>query len=373
MQIEFPKIIRKGIFSSPKEKTSKYIKAKLQRIIINGDEKIQLSLFTNKQVFHQNLSDSEINDKLNELIEVYFNNAEIETDDYIYGYRITNKGKLLTNKRKNNQSFVVLEHNKKKQYLLEEGKAVLPLVDLGVMTPEGKVVKSHYDKYKQINRFLEIIDDSIGSETTLKIIDFGCGKSYLTFILYHYLTEIKHINCEIIGLDLKEDVVDNCNKIAEKYGYSNLKFLKGDISKYSSDDNVDMIVTLHACDTATDYALYYAIQMKCRYIFSVPCCQHEINKQLKDSSFQIFTQYGILKERFSSLITDAIRANILQYCGYKTNVMEFIDIENSPKNLLLRATLTDKLPNEKIKKELDETMEKLNVNQTLYDLVFKEK
>ena len=303
-------------------------------------------------------------------MEVYFNNAEIETEDYAYGYRITNKGKLLTNKRKIDKAFVVLEHNKKKKYLLEEGKVVPPLVDLGVMTNEGKVVKSHYDKYKQINRFLEIIEDNIEQEKSLKIIDFGCGKSYLTFILYYYLTEVKNIDCEIIGLDLKEDVVDNCNKIAIKYGYNNLRFLKGDISKYSENDKVDMIVTLHACDTATDYALYYAIKMKCRYIFSVPCCQHEINQQMKESSFPVFTKYGILKERFSALITDAIRANILEYCGYKTNVMEFIDIENSPKNLLLRATLTEKQPNDKIKLELEKTIKNLNVKQTLYELMF---
>lgn len=364
MLIDFPINIIKGTFSIPKSKDQKYIKAKLQRIVIKNENIIQLALYSNKQVFHENLDEKNIADRLNELMNEYFNNAEIETTDYIYGYRITNKGKLLTNKRKNNQEFVVLEHNKKKKYLLEEGKVVPPLVDLGVMTIDGKIVKSHYDKYKQINRFLEIIEDSIASETELKIIDFGCGKSYLTFILYYYLTFVKKISCEIIGLDLKEDVVDNCNKIAEKYGYSKLKFLKGDISKFSQEDNVDMIVTLHACDTATDYALFYAIQMKCKYIFSVPCCQHEINSQLKESSFHIFTQYGILKERFSAIITDAIRANVLQYSGYKTHVMEFIDIENSPKNLLLRAVYVNKNPDLKIKKELEETIETLGVNQT---------
>lgn len=373
MIIEFPTNIIKGTLSSPKDKTSKYIKAKIQKIVIKNEEKIQLALYTSKQVFHENIKEEELEIKLNELMSIYFNVAELETTDYVYGYRITNKGRLLTNKRKNNQTFVVLEHNKKKNYLLEEGVVVPPLVDLGVMTPEGKVVKAHYDKYKQINRFLEIIEDSIKEEKNLKIIDFGCGKSYLTFILYYYLTFVKKIDCDIIGLDLKEDVVDNCNKIAVKYGYNKLKFLKGDISKYSKNDNVDMIVTLHACDTATDYALYYAINMKCRYIFSVPCCQHEINHQLKESKFPVFTKYGILKERFSALITDAIRANILEYCGYKTNVMEFIDIENSPKNLLLRASLTNKKPNEKLKEELDKTINELGVNQTLYDLIFNKK
>lgn len=374
MDIKFPEVIIGGVFSVPKKKDQNYIKAKIQRINIKNEEILQLSLYTTKQVFHQNIKDCDINIKLNELINEYFNNAEIETKEAIFGYRITSKGKLLTNKRRNNKEFVVVPHNKKKNYILEEGIVVPPLVDLGVMLNDGKVVKSHYDKFKQINRFLEIIDDNIKDEKYLKIIDFGCGKSYLTFILYYYLINIRKIDCEIIGLDLKEDVVDKCNKIADKYGYNNLKFLKGDIAKFKEKDDIDMIMTLHACDTATDYALYYAIKMKCRYIFSVPCCQHEINSQLKENSFNIFTQYGILKERFSAMITDAIRANILQYSGYKTQVMEFIDIENSPKNLLIRATLQNgNFDKEKIKKELDEAIEKLNVKQTLYNLMFGKK
>lgn len=374
MNIDFPSQIVKGILSGPKDKKQKYLKGKIQRIRIKDGEYLQLSLFTDKQVFHTNLKDEEVNDKLNELLLDVFNNLELDTKEYKYGYRITNKGKVLSNKKRISQEFVVLEHNKKKKYLLEEGVAVPALIDLGVMTEDGKVVKAHYDKYKQINRFLEIIDNSISDEKQLKIIDFGCGKSYLTFILYYYLTEIKHINCEIIGLDLKEEVIDNCNKIKEKYGYKHLKFIKGDISKFNQNDHVDMIVTLHACDTATDYALYYAILMQCRYIFSVPCCQHEINQQLKEDSFAVFTQYGILKERFSAMITDAIRANILKYCGYKTQVMEFIDFENSPKNLLIRAVYTNKKEdNQEIKKEIDETISKLNVKQTLYELVFNKK
>lgn len=372
MQIELPSKIIKGIISSKKNKDGKYEKGKIQRIKINNEDKLQLSLFTKTQVFHSNYNDDEINNVLNDLLDKDFNNLELTTESFHYFYKITSKGKLLTSKKKNMDSFVAVEHNRSKKYLLEEGIVVPPLVDLGVMQADGKINKSSYDKYKQINRFLEIINDSIKDERKLNIIDFGCGKSYLTFILYYFLREIKKMDINIIGLDLKEDVIDNCNKIAEKYKYDNLKFYKGNISDFKDNGNIDMIVTLHACDTATDYALYHAINMKCRYIFSVPCCQHEINNQLNNDVMHSLTKFGIIKERFSALLTDSIRANILQYYGYKTNVMEFVDIENSPKNLLIRAVYTNSGKNKKIKEEIDSLVKEYNVNQTLYDLTLKE-
>ena len=264
------------------------------------------------------------------------------------------------------------ENNRKKKYLIEEGSVVMPLVDLGVMTIDGKVTKAQYDKFRQINRFLEIIDDNIKNETKLNIIDFGCGKSYLTFILYYYLVEIKKMDVNITGLDLKDDVIKNCNNLAVKYGYNKLKFYCGDIKDYVMKYGCDMIVTLHACDTATDFALYHAINMKVKYIFSVPCCQHEINNSISTSYMHQVTKFGILKERLSAILTDSIRANILQYYGYKTQVMEFVDIENSPKNLLIRAVLQNKR-NESVKEEIDLLMNQLGVNQTLYDLCFNDK
>ncbi len=368
--IMIPNGIIKGIISGKKKKDNKYEKGKIQRININGNDVIQVSLFTDKQVFHTNYNDDEINNALINLLDEYFNNLELTTDEYTYSYRITSKGKVLSNKHKNKEMvFVETSFNRKKKYIIEEGTVVPALVDLGIMTNDGKVVKAGYDKFKQINRFLEIIDDSIGNEKHLKIIDFGCGKSYLTFILYYYLVDIKNMDCEIIGLDLKEDVIDKCNMIAEKYHYDHLKFFKGDVAKYK-DSNVDMIVTLHACDTATDYALYHAINMKCKYIFSVPCCQHEINNQLNADKLHVINKFGILKERFSAILTDSIRANILQYYGYKTNVMEFVDFENSPKNLLIRAELKLKPGNEKIKEEIDEMIKEFDIKQTLYELVF---
>ena len=370
--MEFPNKIISGYLSSKRDKDGKYEKAKIQRIKIQNQELIQLSLFTNKQVFHSNYNDSEINVKIEELLTNDFYICELKTNEYIYGYKMTSKGKLLTNKRKNNEISIVETHNKKKNYLIEEGMIVTPLVDLGVMLPDGRVVKAHNDKFKQINRFLEIVNDSIGNLEKINIIDFGCGKSYLTFILYYYLTEVKKMDCTITGLDLKDDVVNNCNKIAQKYGYSKLKFLNGDISKFKDDNSVDMIVTLHACDTATDYSLYYAINMNCKYIFSVPCCQHEVNQSIDKDSCRVINKFGILKERYSAIVTDAIRANLLQYCGYKTQVMEFIDIDNSPKNLLIRAIYQGGTPNEKIKEEVELLMKQLGIKQTLYELLFKE-
>lgn len=373
MDLILPDKIIKGTLSVKKNREGQYEKCKIQLINLKGEEYYQVSLFTEKQVFHKNNKLNEINDVINQLFINYFLNMELYSNNKIYSYRVTSKGKLLTNIRKNTELLVSIDHNKKKQYLLPEGMIIPPLIDLGILTKDGHIIQASYDKYKQINRFIEIIDDNIKDEKKLKIIDFGCGKSYLTFIVYYYLTFIKKIECEIIGLDLKNDVIDFCNSLVEKYKYSNIKFLKGDIADFTDENNIDMIITLHACDTATDYALYHAIRMKCKYIFSVPCCQHEINQELSCDKFHIINKFGILKERFSAILTDSIRANILQYCGYKTQLLEFVDFENSPKNLLIRATLTNNKPNKEIKEEIDKVIEEYNISQTLYNLIFKNK
>lgn len=373
MDLILPDKIIKGTLSVKKNREGQYEKCKIQLINLKGEEYYQVSLFTEKQVFHKNNKLNEINDVINQLFINYFLNMELYSNNKIYSYRVTSKGNLLTNIRKNTELLVSIDHNKKKQYLLPEGMIIPPLIDLGILTKDGHIIQASYDKYKQINRFIEIIDDNIKDEKKLKIIDFGCGKSYLTFIVYYYLTFIKKIECEIIGLDLKNDVIDFCNSLVEKYKYSNIKFLKGDIADFTDENNIDMIITLHACDTATDYALYHAIRMKCKYIFSVPCCQHEINQELSSDKFHIINKFGILKERFSAILTDSIRANILQYCGYKTQLLEFVDFENSPKNLLIRATLTNNKPNKEIKEEIDKVIEEYNISQTLYNLIFKNK
>ncbi len=263
------------------------------------------------------------------------------SEDSTFDLKISKKGKVFLGKKKaDNSNLINKDHNKKKNYILEEGMIIEPLIDLGVFTKEGKVVKSKYDKYKQINRFVEIIDDEIKKNNykELTILDFGCGKSYLTFILYYYFVEIKKINVKMIGLDLKEDVIEKCNEVAKRYKYDNLHFELGDINGYKYNNKVDMVITLHACDTATDYALYNAIKWNTKMIFSVPCCQHELNHQMKPENLDILSKYGIIQERVAALMTDAIRGNLLEAVGYKTQLLEFIDIAHSPKNILIRAS-----------------------------------
>lgn len=256
-----------------------------------------------------------------------------------------------------------LQHNRQKNYLLKEGVPVPFLVDLGVMTPEGKIVRSRYDKFRQINRFLEFIEDilpKLHRERENRIIDFGCGKSYLTFAMYHYLKIIKGYSIHVVGLDLKKDVIGRCNMLAEKYGYDRLSFYCGDIADYEGVEQADMVVTLHACDTATDYALEKAVRWGAKVILSVPCCQHELNRQIKNDLLKPVLGYGIIKERMAALITDALRAELLEAAGYRTQILEFIEMEHTPKNLLIRAVKEGK-PKEN-QKELDKLMEFLQVN-----------
>ena len=208
------------------------------------------------------------------------------------------------------------------------------------MTHDGQVVKSRYDKFRQINRFLEFIADvlpELPKDRPVRIIDFGCGKSYLTFGIYYYLKCLKGLDVRITGLDLKEDVIRHCGQLAKKYGYEDLEFLQGDIAGYEGGNQVDLVVTLHACDLATDYALEKAVSWGAKVILSVPCCQHELNRQMENELMAPVFGYGLIKERMAALYTDAIRAQVLEYKGYGTQILEFIDMEHTPKNILIRA------------------------------------
>ena len=334
----------------------------------------QIEQYTDKQVFHENIKFDEISSKLLECIEGKYKQVSAWSNDTTFDMKISKKGKIFLGKNKSsNEKLANKSHNREKNYILKEGMIIEPLIDLGVFTKEGKIVNSKYDKYKQINRFVEIIDDEIKKNDykELTILDFGCGKSYLTFVLYYYFVEIKKIDVKMIGLDLKEDVIKKCNDIAKRYKYDNLHFELGDINGFKYNNKVDMVITLHACDTATDYALYNAIKWNSKMIFSVPCCQHEFNKQMKSDEFSILTKYGIIQERMAALMTDSVRANLLEAMGYKTQLLEFIDIAHSPKNILIRAS-KGKISLDKKKEALDEINrlnKEFNFNPTLYKLL----
>lgn len=369
--IEIKSII-KGTISNPRN-NSKYIKGYIRPVEIKENSMMQIELFTKTQSFAHNYNYDEFSEIINTIMQDSFFQLNIITNEYNYSFKYTKKNHLLSNKIKNKEIKALLNvsHNKQKKYILNDGNIIPPLVDLGVMTQDGKIVPSYYDKYRQINRFLEIIDDTIKDfkEQELNIIDFGCGKSYLTFIVYYYLVNIKKIKTNIIGLDLKADVIKKCNEIAKNYGYNSLNFEIGDISLYKPHFRVDLIITLHACDVATDYAMYHAIKLHSKYLLSVPCCQHEINNQIKKSS-SFLASYGIVKERMSALLTDKIRAKLLEYSGYNVDILEFVDFDASPKNLLVRAKYTGN-SNAKALDEVKQILDEFKIDQTLYKLLFK--
>ena len=351
---------------------------RIQRVQIEKKEKhFQIAQYTDKQVFHKNVDEEELISFCIEEFGVNFLQLNAWMLRGEASLKLTKKRKLLFDIKKADNSALadeVRENNRKKNYILEEGRVIEPLIDMGIFTKEGKIVSSMYDKFKQINRFIEIIDDELKKKiiTHLNIIDFGCGKSYLTFIVYYYLTEIKKIKVNMIGLDLKEDVIRKCNKAAKKYGYENLSFELGDINGYSAPFKVDMVITLHACDMATDFALYNAINWGAGYIFSVPCCQHELNAEIKSEKFSLMTRYGIIKERFSALVTDAIRGNLLEYMGYNVNLLEFVDLSHTPKNILIRAVKNpNKAENVKLRAmdEVKRMMDEFGLSQALYRMI----
>lgn len=340
--------------------------------IVKSEKGYKAESFTEKQAFHKNLSDTELYEYIQRAAGEYFQiNAWTDATEHII--LISKKGNISYKKKKcQTENKQIAAHNRKKNYIIEEGTIVPPLVDMGIFTKDGQVVRSMYDKFRQINRFIELIHDEFKNRNCkqIEIIDFGCGKSYLTFIVYYYLTEIMNIKAHITGLDLKAEVIENCNKAAKRYGYSGLEFKIGDINGYKCEKKPDMVMTLHACDTATDYALYNAVNWGAELIFSVPCCQHELNSQIESEKFSALTRYGIIKERTAALVTDAIRGNLLQYKGYGVQLLEFVDMSHTPKNILIRAVKTN-IPNKQRETALEEVrslMEEFNLSPTLYKL-----
>ena len=330
-------------------------KVKIRPVLLKDVLNFQVTEYKGKQVFHENLEKSATIHYIAEQMENFFGQMELTSATKTVHVLVSKKGTVTIKQKaqKNEVKPKELSHNRKKRYILEEGTAIPFLVDLGVQTKEGKIVNSRYDKFRQINRFLEFIQDIVenlpkGRELT--IVDFGCGKSYLTFAMYHYLKVMKGFDIRVIGLDLKEDVIAYCNELKDRYGYEKMSFTTGDIASYTGVDAVDMVVTLHACDTATDYALEKAVKWGASVILSVPCCQHELNYQIKNEELSAVLKYGLLKERIAALVTDGLRAEMLEQCGYDTQVLEFIDMEHTPKNILIRGVKRNKDTKENFEK-----------------------
>ena len=349
-------------------------KVKIRPVELKGQVFYQASALEGTRVFHKNYTRDEMILYLKEALEHDFSQLQAVGQSLDGTVLVSKKGKMTIKTRKHASACPVqiMAHNRVKQYILKEGIPVPFLVDLGVMTSKGKIITQKYDKFRQINRFLEFIEDilpRLPKDREVTILDFGCGKSYLTFAMYYYLKELKGYDVNIIGLDLKTDVIEKCNRLATDYGYKKLHFLQGDIADYEGVSSVDMVVTLHACDTATDYALAKAVEWGAQVILSVPCCQHELNRQIENEMLAPFLKYGILKERMAALLTDGIRANLLESKGYETQILEFIDMEHTPKNLLIRAVKTGKT---KDMKEIRASMEALCVRATLERLLYPE-
>ena len=351
-------------------------KVKVRPVLIKGVLLFQETVYRGKQVFHVNMSAEEITLKLDGYMGKLFRQAQISCRGEEITALVSRKGKVTVRQRPreavllDERTSVSLSHNRTKQYVLREGIPVDFLVELGVQNPEGRIVKSKYDKFRQINRYLEFIEDILDKlpmDRTICIIDFGCGKSYLTFAMYYYLHVLKERDLQVIGLDLKPEVITHCNELAEKLGYKGLHFEQGDISCYQSVNKADMVVSLHACDTATDYALQKAVKWGAEVILAVPCCQHELNNQIHCDVLQPVLKYGVIKERMAALVTDALRADLLEQQGYDTQILEFIDMEHTPKNLMIRAVKRKGMRPRS--QAIDKVTEFLQVNPVLKELL----
>ena len=357
-------------------------KIQIRPILIKGQLMFQAAGYTEKQVFHSNLSGEEtitfIKENMNLYKQLQAHGKGIKVSvlsgkkgNLAIKSEIEEKNEDLVNEKEDSQRKKALSHNREKDYILPKDVPVPFLVDLGVQTKDGKIINGKYDKFRQINRFLEFIRDilpALPKERRISVVDFGCGKSYLTFAIYYYLKIMNGLDVEITGLDLKADVIEKCNRLKEKYGYDDLRFLTGDIGTYEGKSRVDMVVTLHACDTATDYALAKAVKWNAGVILSVPCCQHELNWQIHCEPLESVFKHGLLKERISALLTDGIRAALLEEAGYEVQVMEFINMEHTPKNILLRCVKNTRMK-PKGNKNPEELSAFLNVQPTLQKLL----
>ncbi len=369
--------IERVIISSPIKKSDDLAyKIDICKIEVKKRTCFQFSYYKKTSVKHENIFEDELDiiEKIFLIMSDNFKQCNIFSDKEIT--LLMNKKRMfkITGLKDNMNcgKYNIKSHNKEKNYILKDGEKIDWLIKLGIMSKDGFVLNSKQKKFRQINRFLEMIDDvsKYLPENSL-IIDMGCGKSYLTFAMYYYLNLVKNKNVYIKGFDLKKDVVEYCGRLAFDFNFKNLEFSFGDISDIEKlIEKADMVVALHACDTATDYALYNAVKWKSKVILSVPCCQHEVFKQVENDLLKNMFSHGVLKERFSSLLTDSVRAETLELCGYSVSVMEFIDMEHTPKNIMIRAIKKEVTGDLRCKLETYENLLKqFNINPTIYKLL----
>lgn len=351
-------------------------KVKVRPVLLKGTLSFQETLYRETKVYHANYEKEEAVEKLLEYIKTLFRQAQVAALGEEATVLVSKKGAVsLKRRRKEAQQETGerdLAHNRARRYILPEGEPVDFLVGLGVQTPQGQVVRSKYDKFRQINRYLEFIEDildKLPSGRQVRIIDFGCGKSYLTFAMYYYLHRVQRRDIRVTGLDLKADVIARCSALAAELGYEGLDFQVGDIGSWQEEGGVDMVVSLHACDRATDYALEKAVKWGAAVVMAVPCCQHELNGQIHCDTLQPLLKYGLLKERMAALVTDALRAEMLEQRGYDTQIVEFIDMEHTPKNLMIRAVKSSRMRPGTSGAGLDRMAEFLHVNPALKELL----
>lgn len=377
LQLVLNRELNQAVLSNTKD-ADRGSKVKIRPVLIKGELYFQETLYRGTQVFHENFKEEDMILRIEEYLQHLFKQGEFKGSTMEAVVLVSKKGKLTVKykRRQDNgqekKEALSLSHNRTKQYILQEGQPVDFLVGLGVQTPDGRIAKARYDKFRQINRYLEFIEDvldELPKDRTIRIIDFGCGKSYLTFAMYYYLHELQNRDIEVTGLDLKTDVITHCNQLAEKLHYDGLHFERGDISTYEGADAVDMVVSLHACDTATDYALEKAVKWGAKVIMAVPCCQHELNRQISCEVLQPVLKYGLIKERMSALITDALRADLLENRGYDTQILEFIDMEHTPKNLLIRAVKKNGMRPAGRRNDIEGVTEFLHISPTLEKLL----
>ena len=368
--------ISKITFSNIRNKELELDKVIAKLVSIKNNINIQFEYRFKRIIKHTNIITSDTETVKNELMKLFklAKDINIVTINENINIKISKKFKINVNRKKVNTRNISFDHNNKKEYFLSEKEKYPFLIELGIQSKEGHIIKNKFNKFKQINKYLEFIKQAITQLNTKKqitILDFGSGKSYLTFSAYYYLNEILKLDVKIIGIDLKKEVIEHCNKISKKLDFSKLSFIYGDVINYENNNEIDMVISLHACNTATDIAILKALGWNTKVFFAVPCCQKEVNSQLNNDFLPFMLKHGIIKEKFSTLLTDSIRSEVLEAFGYKSDIVEFLSEENTPKNQLIRAYRVNNTIDTKKIEKLEKFTSSLNIKMFLLDEINK--